>query len=344
MARRSAPPLETAGPRPAELLAQAATPWTEGARGALLTARDQGRLPHAVLLHGGEGAGQSGVALWAAQLALCDDPSPVPCGACAACTLFLAGNHPDLHSVGLDDKAKFIKVEQVRNLCAELGLTSYRGGRKVGIIDPANRMNINSFNALLKTLEEPSENTLLLLVASALDRLPKTVVSRCQRIPIPNPPLTESAAWLEAAEPGHDWPLLLDLAGGAPLRALALAREGTGALAAEMAAAIEEGRLDPLRLADEWSRDRPAERLAWLEHWLGKTIRATLGGPSDAVNNNRDMRLPSRQWGVNITTAFRLLDRVRDARRLLESSLNAQLLFEDLLVGLAEALAGREPG
>jgi len=343
MARRQSAPAETQE-LPAARLGEAETPWAGPVKAAFLSALHAGRLPHALLLHGSPGAGQSGLALWAAQVALCDNPREAPCGRCASCELFLAGNHPDLRAVTVEDKATVIKVEQVRELCGALALTSYRGGRKVGLLDPADKMNINSFNALLKTLEEPPEETLLVLAVTQLERLPRTVISRCQRIRIPNPAGHEALAWLEREQPGEDWSLLLDLAGGAPLAALELARTGATSLADEMKSALSGRRFDPLGLAQEWSRDRPADRLRWLEHWLESALRAGLGRGSDVVNNNRHIPLPSSGAGVNITAAFRLLDQTRETRRLLEGSLNTQLLFEDLLVGLAEAVTGRTAG
>jgi len=325
-------------------LGEAEAPWLAPARAALLSALRAGRLPHALLLHGSPGAGQSGLALWAAQAALCDVPPDAPCGRCASCQLFLAGNHPDLRTVSVEDKATVIRVDQVRELCGALALTSFRGGRKVGILDPAEKMNINSFNALLKTLEEPPEDTLLVLAVARLDQLPRTIVSRCQRVRLPNPPAKVAQAWLEQQEPDEDWSLLLSLAGGAPLAALELARGNVAELAESMASDLSGRRFDPLGLALAWSRDRPAERLKWLEHWLESGIREGLGPGSDVVNDNRHILLPSTGVGVNITAAFRLLDQTREARTLLEGSLNTQLLFEDLLVRLAEALAGRSGG
>lgn len=343
MARRQAAPTETPE-LPTARLREAETPWAAPAKAAFLSAFHAGRLPHALLLHGSRGAGQSGLALWAAQAALCDIPLDAPCGRCPSCELFLAGNHPDLRAVTVEDKATVIKVEQVRELCGALALTSYRGGRKVGVLDPADKMNINAFNALLKTLEEPSQETLLVLAVTQLDRLPRTVVSRCQRIRVPNPATPAALEWLTSEQPGEDWQLLLDLAGGAPLAALELARTGATRLADEMKSALTGRRFDPLVLAQEWSRDRPADRLRWLEHWLESSLRSGLGRGSDVVNNNRHTPLPSSGAGVNITAAFRLLDQTRETRRLLEGSLNTQLLFEDLLVGLAEAIAGRSAG
>jgi len=327
---------------PGERLSWCAVPWLDAARRQIVGARRDARFPHAILLHGPEGGGQQALALWTAHLALCESALDEPCGHCGSCVLFLAGNHPDFHGVSLEEGVKVIKVDQVRELSATLAMKSFRGRAKVGLVDPADRMNANSNNALLKTLEEPSQDTLLILVASRLDRLARTVVSRCQRLRIHQPAIPESLAWLQAREERDDWPALLAMAAGAPLRALELAASGTGELAREMAAALPPPRgsaFDPLGLADAWSKDRPADRLAWLESWLSGWIRAS-AAVSDAVNNNRDNGLPSLPGRPNMRAAFELLDRVREARALQEGSLNTLLLFEDLLVGFAEAFAG----
>ena len=341
MGRTARRPSEAERPPVKERMQACAAPWLADARAGIAAARRGGRLPHGLLLHGLTGVGQSALALWAAQLALCEKDLDTPCGRCGSCQLFLAGNHPDFHEVGLEEDASFIKVDQVRDLCGKLAMRSYRGGAKVGLIDPADRMNVNSNNALLKTLEEPPEETLLLLVGSRTDRLAPTVVSRCQRVRIAPPDPAAGLAWLGGIEARRDWPSLLSLAAGAPLRAAELAGSGTAELARDMAASLQPGPrtgLDPLTLAESWSKDRPAERLAWLEHVLQCWIRE--GCSSDAVNNNRDNALPSPPARLNMRAAFELLDRVREARTLQEGSINTLLLFEDLLVGFAEAFAG----
>ncbi len=324
-------------------LETARVPWLDPLRARLADAYRAGRMPHALLIHGTAGSGQSALAAWVAQLMLCDRPIAAPCGRCAGCVLYVAGNHPDLIVLTVEEKATEIKIDQVRGLSERLTLTSYRGGSKVGIIDPADKMNRNSFNALLKTLEEPSKDTLLVLAAARIDQMPATVGSRCQHVRIPTPAAGLALSWLEGAAPGARWDRLLRMAAGAPLAALELAQCGADELADDMATALEPGVVrDPLVLAGSWSRDRPRQRLAWLEAWLEGGIRALAGG-GDAVNNKCDSGLPLPGAGVNIRVAFLLLDRVREARAALEGPLNVQLLFEDLLVGISEALAGRMP-
>lgn len=344
MARRAASGATEQARQPGEALALADVPWLDGPRSRLVSARAEGRLPHALLLHGPEDGGQLPLALWLAQWLLCGQGGDRPCGHCASCELFLAGNHPDFYWVGAEPGASVIKVDQIRGLSDKLALRSYRGASKVGLIEPADRMNISANNALLKTLEEPAEDTVMLLAAVRIDRLPATVLSRCQRIRVAQPAPEQALAWLQGQSSGEDWPELLALAGAAPIKALALAAAGVGELAAEMQQALRgAGRAsqDAFALAAAWSKDRPAERLAWLACWLESQIR---GGYdlSDAVNNNRDNALPTGRAPLNMRSAFALLDRVRDARSLLEGSLNTQLLFEDLLTAFGEAFAGRQ--
>ena len=103
-------------------------------------------------------------------------------------------------------------------LIGTLTLKSYRGAYKVGIIDGAEALNTNAANAFLKTLEEPSMDTMLIMVARPTHRLPATVASRCLRVYL-RPPVRKSAiAWLDAqGSPGQNWDAALTLSGGAPL-------------------------------------------------------------------------------------------------------------------------------
>lgn len=341
MAGKRPAPSPAAPPDLAERLAVAAAPWLAPARQRLLAAWRSGRFPHALLMVGRPGVGQSELALWAAQLALCQAEDGRPCGRCGSCVLFLAGNHPDLHRVTLEDESRVVKVDQVRALSAVLAMRSYRGGYQVGIIDPADTLNINAFNALLKTLEEPSEQTLLILVAAHPSALPATIVSRCMRLAVPLPAAAMAGAWLEQDQPRGDWEQVLALANGAPLAARALVESGAAELGPALArdlAQVGSAGFDPWRLAEDWHKDRPAERLLWVEHWVIGWLREALAA-GDAVNNNRAPGLPRAVAGTNIGPVFAFLDRLRAARTAIEGPLNTQLVLEDLLVAMGEAFA-----
>lgn len=330
-----------ASPAPGEMLARAGADWLAPVRERLATMQDRARLPHALLLLGQAGAGQSELALWLASRLLCDSAASV-CGHCAACRLFLAGTHPDLQLIGIEPDASAIRVEQIRSLSATLSLHSYRGGAKVAVIDPADAMNINSFNALLKTLEEPRDNTFLILAAQRSDRLPRTIASRCARIRMPLPVRATALAWLNHREKRPNWERLLALANGAPFLALHYAAAGLEELDQQMQASVaeaEKGRLDVVATAAAWGSDQAEVRLFWLESWLAAGLRAA-SLPGDPINNNRLPWLRAAGDKRMIRAGYRLLDALREARLLVSGSLNSPLLFEGLLVSLLGLMSG----
>jgi DNA polymerase-3 subunit delta' len=304
-----------------------------------------GRLPHGILLTGAPGAGQAELGTWLAVAILCRGTAARPCGACADCSLFLAGNHPDFRHVGILADKKEIGIDQVRALSEAFSMRSYRGGAKVALLAPAEAMNVKSWNALLKTLEEPAADTYLLLAASRIDRIPKTIMSRTMRLRLPLPAEPEALAWLQSRKTGPEAASLLGLAYGAPFLAADYAGQGLGDLQAEMQQAIDAataGRFDVVGFAERSARDAPAVRLAWLESWLTQGLKAAAQG-SDLVNNNRLPWLRPPGQDRKIRAGYGLLDQLREARRQVGGSLNTQLLFEGLSVSLA-ALVGRQAG
>ncbi len=330
------------------LLERAGVAWLGPVRRQLEEQIDQGRLPHGLLLAGAPGAGQPEIAAWLAARILCRGTNARPCGACADCRLVLAGNHPDLRWVAVLPDKKEIGIDQVRALCESLALRSYRGGAKVAVVAPAESMNIKSFNALLKTLEEPAPDTYLVLAASRIDRIPKTILSRTLKLRLPLPGPHDASSWLQARSVTGDLPALLALAGGAPFLAAEYANSGLGELEQEMQEAIAaaaDNRLDIVAFADRSAKNAPAARLAWLEFWLTRSLKDAARG-SDLVNNNRLRWLRPPGQEPKIRAGYGLLDRLREARRQVGGPLNTQLLFEELSVLLA-ALVGRrqvQPG
>ena len=171
--------------------------WLQGAQSRVRAAMAAQRLPHSLLLLSNPGLGAEQLANWITALALCESPGPRPCGACASCQLLRSDSHPDSYIVRLEEDAQQIKVDQVRGLIDSLSLKSYRGGYKVGVIEGAESLNANGANAFLKTLEEPTANTLLILIARPSHRLPATIASRCLRLTLAPPPPEAAVAWLE---------------------------------------------------------------------------------------------------------------------------------------------------
>jgi DNA polymerase-3 subunit delta' len=277
--------------------------------------------------------GAEQLANWITALALCESPGERPCDVCASCRLLRSDTHPDVHAVRLEEDAQQIKIDQVRELIESLTLKSYRGGYKVGIIEGAEALNANGANAFLKTLEEPSSDTVLIMIARPNHRLPATIASRCLRLSL-RPPSTETAiAWLEAqSKASHPW--------DAPLLAMQLNAEGLLALDADMRQSmlqLAEGSVDITLLSDRWLRSNPGVRIAWLENWITQRVQASLV-PETSHQTAEPVRLPAALLKAKIRALFGLLDAARDVRRLASTGMNQQLALEALLVSGRTAL------
>lgn len=183
-------------------------------------------LAHAVMLTGLAGLGKEQFARLLSQSIFCDAVSAegVPCGQCASCHQFQAETLTDFRHIGPEGDSASITVDQVRATIEFLELSHEQGRRKIAMISPADWMNVNAANSLLKTLEEPSGDALIILVASQPERLPVTIRSRCQLVNFESPSLIQGAQWLR--EKGFEEPeLALAVVGGAPLSALGLLEE-----------------------------------------------------------------------------------------------------------------------
>jgi DNA polymerase III subunit delta' len=137
-----------------------------------------GKLGHAYLFEGVEGCGKRLTALALVASTFCAHHTG--CGTCPVCRKVMAGQHPDLHIIEPDGTA--IKIAQIRELQQELVLRPYEAPRKACIIESAERFNQSSGNALLKTLEEPPGNALMILLTTNAEAMLPTIRSRCQRL------------------------------------------------------------------------------------------------------------------------------------------------------------------
>lgn len=202
------------------LLPQPPYPWLDPLWRAQVARVEQGRLPHALLIVGQSGLGCEELARAMAQYLLCSAPTAVgSCGKCRACQLLRADTHPDLLWVKPEEGAQNIKVAQIRDLTDFTSNTAQQGGRKLVVLSPADAMNTNSANALLKSLEEPSGDCVYLLVTEQPAFLLATIRSRCSRIQVNPPGEQEALRWLERNRV-PDAQTLLRAAGGRPLRVM----------------------------------------------------------------------------------------------------------------------------
>jgi DNA polymerase-3 subunit delta' len=325
-----------------DFLGADALPWLKGSQQRLRDAFASGRMPHSLLLLSTPGLGAEQLASWSTALVLCESAGLPPCGVCASCRLLASDTHPDAHLIRLEEDAQQIKVDQVRALIESLAFKSYRGGYKVGVIEGAETLNTNGANAFLKTLEEPTADTVLIMIARPSHRLPATVASRCLRLSLRPPSQQAAIAWLEAASPAaKSWQAALALAGGAPLLALEFDAAGLAAIDADMRrdlAELEQDSVDVTLLADRWLRSNPGVRIIWLENWITQRVRTSLG-TATSLQTAEPVRLPAALLKPKIRALFELLDAARDMRRLASTGMNQQLALEALLLGGRAALA-----
>lgn len=172
-------------------------PWQSQAWQAFSSQYHTKRVPHACIVTGVVGTGKSVFAKAMAARLLCDSTvSDDACGECHSCRLYTSGGHPDHTEIRPEEDANSIKIEQIRLLKDKQELTPSVAKWKTVIIEPAEKMTISAFNSLLKFLEEPEDNTLIILVTSKLHQLPITITSRCQRLDIQTPDADKTLAWL----------------------------------------------------------------------------------------------------------------------------------------------------
>jgi DNA polymerase-3 subunit delta' len=319
-------------------------PWLDAPARLLDEAFAGPRPPHALLLRAAEGLGAEQLATWIAARVLCQAAGRRPCGECRACIAVERGLHPDLMRLSPLEDSKQIRIDEIRDLTADLALKSHQGGYKVAIVQPAETLNANAANALLKTLEEPSANTLLVLVTHRRARLPATIVSRCQQLVIAKPDTALARAWLQKEFPDAGGAEVLRFARGAPLRAVELAERDFAALDRDMAAVVaraSDGALDVPAIAEQWTRSNKADlpdRLIWLETWVTERIAGHMSG-AQLQPPGTPGGLPVANETLKIRGLYGVLDQLRRIKITSLSSLNMTMTMETLLLELQSALA-----
>lgn len=202
-------------------------PWLDMPRQAFLTQLQSQQIPHAQLVGIDSAYGGELLSVFMARAAMCLQPQAVgACGLCKSCQLFDAGNHPDFYQIEADGNQ--IKVDQIRELCTRLTATALQSGRRVALIHHSERLNSAAANALLKTLEEPGKETLLILQSDTPARLMATISSRCQRLPFVAPSKALIKNWLmQQCQIQEDVTWCLSVVGGPLTLAKSLVAEGT---------------------------------------------------------------------------------------------------------------------
>jgi len=255
-------------------------PWQRERWERLRRTLADGRLPHALLLAGTPGTGRGRFAQALARLLLCQAPREAgACGSCKSCHLMAQGVHADFLGLAPAEPGRRIGVDAVRDVLSFSARTSSLGARKVILVSPLEAFTGAAFNAFLKGLEEPADDTFMLLVAARGQYIPATIRSRCQTLTLPLPQPSEALQWLrdalEAREAGSGVAAgaLLECLPGQPLAAfesvVAGSAEGLLALHRALSAARGSHSLTDLeRLSAQVAEREERELLEFLQRRL----------------------------------------------------------------------------
>ena len=311
------------------------------------------RMPQGLLLHGGAGIGKLVFAKTLAKGLLCRrrPATTQACGECDSCRYFGQNAHPDfrlitpeaeeesaeagaVEPVGAKEKkaSEFITIHQIRRLRDFIALTSHQNGWRVVLISPAEQLNLNAANALLKMLEEPPPQTRFLLVTNHLGRILPTVRSRCRllKMSIPNP--AQASAWL-AERRCPDPALNLALAGRAPLDALENGENAEWQTQRKRFcdALSQPYAGDAIAMAESVQKLAPVTVLRWLQTWIYDLV-------SLQITQDGRYHVDQTKIQINLNKNLQLIDllnfssEISSAKRLIHHPLNPKLFWESLFI------------
>jgi len=308
-------------------------PWLSGHWSFFLQRLELDKLAHAVMIEGPAGCGKQALANAMAAKLLCRENRSQACGSCRSCQLLAGAAHPDYFELEPDEDSEVIKVDQVRALIAKLNLTTSISERKLAYIHPAEAMNAAAANALLKSLEEPAGNTILILVSNNPGKLPVTIRSRCQAISVDQPDSRLVLEWLEknSEKSAALVEAALQAAGGSPLRAAHYLESPDLDAYEQVKAGLAKLLVRPgsvSQVSNELNKLNPVELWRWLSICTAEVIKSVMVGrllngfPANPKLRDKPLLELQRQADIN--------------RQLATTPVRGDLLLQDWLIRWAE--------
>ena len=315
-------------------------PWLESNWNSLIKQYFSERLPHAMLWITPSGIGTETLALQFLQLLMCSSvQNNKACGECNHCQLFEANTHPDFHYLSLEESSKVIKIEQVRALIDKLLERPHQGGKRLVFVEPADLLHRSASNAFLKTLEEPGDDTYILLITSRPEALPATIRSRCQvtHFKAPTELLAQEYVEQHSSEPKDKIRQVVKLAQNRPLLAIDLLDSGQFQARTDFFSylqSVTRGNMDPVALAGNF---KSAEEVVLACDWLYSLVtdaEKTLSGiNSENLSNSDQHELISLLTAQSNERRKLWLDKLNEAKRtmLRGTNVNPVLTMEALM-------------
>jgi len=293
---------------------------------------------HAYLFEGIEGCGKRKTAIAFIEAVFCGRDEG--CGQCSSCLRIAQSQHPDLQMIEPD--GAFIKIDQIRELQKNLSFRPYEAPRKACIIDAVDRLNPAAGNALLKTLEEPPGNALIILLTAHVGAVLPTILSRCQRLHFPALPQTAVEEFLV----GRDYPpetarIAATLAGGSLKKALDISADEALAERKNLLVRIDSlttREMSPLFSAAEelaGDKEKALEMLDLLATYL-RDVLLMRGGSPEIVNSDLLSLIVRNASRFSLDDIMTRIGNVFEARHALQRNVNPRLALEVLFMRLAE--------
>lgn len=304
-----------------------------------------GKTAHAYIFEGPSGCGRRTTAIALIQALFCPVGNGDACGICVSCRKAATANHPDIHIVEpLPDK-RDINITQLRDLQRDLAMRPYEAQRAACIIEPADRMNSNSANSFLKTLEEPSGNAIIILITENADMLLPTIRSRCQLIRFS--PLSPDHVRILLERNGmhaENAALLAPLADGSMQRALELDNDALVLRREQVLkrlSALSVDRMATVFEASEelsGSRDETLESIDMLLSFTRDMVHLA-AGCGDIINTAIQPALETLVARLNLKATIQFADDVIATRLAVQRNANAKLALDNLFIRIAGNLA-----
>ena len=303
--------------------------WLEPIYKQLESSIQEHQTTHAFLIKGQTGVGKNNLAMHLANGFLGEE------------MIKLTNNErderiiPDCKLISPEENKETISIDQIRSLKSFLLLTSLKGHGKVGIINPADSMTYPAVNSLLKILEEPPEDTLLILLTDSINKLPNTIVSRVQIITVENPTKQQTLEWLNNSNEAENWNDIINIFGCRPVLLNKLGHtylsERIETVSNELHRLLTK-KINPSQLANSWKSEELEINLRLVYYWFSKFLYHHL-----LETDNHDLMPKSLQellgMDINIEESFNLLNEIASIRQLKINgkSLNWSLQITNLL-------------
>ena len=334
-------------------------PWHRSLRHRLEQLVNNNQLPHALMLAGPGGIGKEEFLQdWIARL-VCSETGAdhSPCGECDRCRQHLTGSYPDcmvltpepanrrvftayppqksqLQSSTRKTPRTIIGIDQVRELIEKLTQSGHYGGLKIAVVLPAEAMNREAANALLKILEEPPEGCLIILLTERPLKLLATIRSRCQRIDFPAPNRSEVGQWLGSEYDSAEVNSALLLTGGAPRHARELLASGelkTWLQPIEHLSELANGSGNIAQIAGRWEKLERPELTIRLQIWL-RLLIGNFAGLDSIEDQLLGKHLRVQKERVNLAGLWQLVDLLGRYVSSEKIVLNKRLMWEEFLL------------